>query len=140
MAWQTLKRKHEGTCRVAQITDLHLRQTLAGSSSCVDRRSREMPQLLAKALRHLAGHNVDMVALTGDLVDVPNYILEHDDYYAYPCQEILAAAETDYRWLKETLEQAGLPYMVLPGNHDAEAVMRRVFGETEQVQARQRGT
>lgn len=106
--------------RVAQITDLHLRSQLPGSAASPVRRSREMPGLLVRALEDAKRRAADVVVLTGDLVDVPSYVLDGSHQ--------LPATEEDYRLLRELLVASELPFVVLPGNHDLPASLGRVFG------------
>ncbi|HEY3320436.1 MAG TPA: HAD-IIIA family hydrolase [Planctomycetota bacterium] len=117
--------------RIAQITDLHARHAMPGMSNFPRRRSREMFALLPRALAEIKRRGVDFLALTGDLLDVPDYILKHDDYYDWQPRLWYAEAEADYRALKQMLDGCGVPYMVLPGNHDLEAAFWRVFGRAE---------
>ena len=119
--------------RLAQITDLHARWHLPGTSRAAKRRSRLMPELFAEALGLCVDRGAQLIAVTGDLLDVPDYILEHDDYYDYRRDLFEREAEADYRLLRGLLDQTGLPYVVLPGNHDWIAVMQRVFGDRPAV-------
>lgn len=100
--------------RLAQFTDLHARLHQSGTSDSPERLSRVVPELLPRALARL---DVDFVALTGDLLDVPDSGREP------------AAILADYRWLRATLEAWGGRWCVLPGNHDDSAAMLAVFGD-----------
>lgn len=113
--------------RLAHFTDLHWRQALPGSSQIVARRSRRMPELLAAALADALARGAEFLALTGDLLDVPPYLLRGDDYYDYQPDLWERDAEADYRTVKEMLDGTGRPYQVLPGNHDWERPFWRVF-------------
>ncbi len=115
--------------RLAQITDLHARWHLPGTSRLIQRRSRLMPLLFAEALERCRERGADAVAVTGDLLDVPDYILSGDDYYDYRPDLFAQEAEADYRLLHAQLEACGLPWVVLPGNHDWLPVMANVFGD-----------
>lgn len=114
--------------KIAQITDLHLRGHIPGTSSVALRRSRVMPSLLREALSELRAEGVDAVALTGDLLDVPHWLMhptpgfETDD--PPPWRD---AVRADYQHIKTMLDNCGLPYLVLPGNHDWPEVMWEVF-------------
>jgi hypothetical protein len=107
--------------RLAQITDLHARRHLPGSSDSARRRSREAFDRLPRTLADLAKLEIDLLALTGDLLDVP------DGVESEPAWQ--AAAEADYGLLRAMLEAAGLTWLELPGNHDWQPAMRRVFGD-----------
>lgn len=112
--------------RIAHLSDFHARLAQPGSSGYHNRRSREIKTLLPAALQELCTKQVDFLAITGDLLDVPNYVLTREDYYDYRLAEWDRAIEADYRWFKAQLDACGIPYMVLPGNHD-NAAMWRVF-------------
>jgi histidinol-phosphate phosphatase family protein len=119
--------------RIAQITDLHLRQHLPGTAQIAKRRSREAPALFEQALRDAADRGADVLAITGDLVDVPSYLLEPDDVSDLDRTRGLRAAEADYRLVKAMLDASGLPYLVLPGNHDSYRLMANVFSDGPHV-------
>jgi histidinol-phosphate phosphatase family protein len=112
---------------IAQITDLHLRRNLPGLPVSFRRRGRDVPEVLPRALALAKESGADLVALTGDLVDVPPVIVSGDDYYDVPRQRWLDAAVADYGLLKEMLDASGIRYTVLPGNHDHEPSFWQVF-------------
>jgi len=53
-------------------SDLHLRHHQAGTSWLSSRQSRRVPELLALALREICQMNIDLLAVTGDLPDMPS--------------------------------------------------------------------
>ncbi|MEZ4617508.1 MAG: HAD-IIIA family hydrolase [Caldilineaceae bacterium] len=118
---------------VGQITDLHARWAIHGSAGHVDRRSRAVFDLLAQAIAQFKAHKIDLLVVTGDLVDVPTWILEPSDYYHMPIEPWLPLIEADYRRIKAMLDESGLPYVVLPGNHDYEPVMWQVFDRSTNI-------
>lgn len=80
-----------------------------------------MPQAFGSALRRLNAAEVDVVVVTGDLVDHP---LEQES-----TPQELAAGEQDLRLIANALDDAlSCPWVVLPGNHDHEALFEQVFG------------
>lgn len=114
--------------RIAQITDLHLRHHQPGLAGINARRARLMPELFQEALNRIAQQEVDLIAVTGDLLDVPAWVI--DPPRGFQMDDMgpwLEAAERDYRLLRRMLDAVGVPYIVLPGNHDDERVMWRVF-------------
>ncbi len=117
--------------RIAHITDLHARQVQPGSAGMVQRRSRIMFELLSRTLGDLRSQSIDLLAVTGDLLDVPDFLLSHDDYYDWRPSEWRRDAEADYRLMKQTLDACGIPYIVLPGNHDLDEAMWRVFDRAD---------
>ncbi len=118
--------------RIAQITDLHLRHHLPGSADIPRRRSRAMAWMFPRALEEARAAGADLVAVTGDLLDVPSWLshpepgFETDDPPSWR-----AAATADYRWVKACLDGCGMPYLVLPGNHDHEELFASVLDLSE---------
>jgi D-glycero-D-manno-heptose 1,7-bisphosphate phosphatase len=87
-----------------------------------------MPSLFARALQKIVGQKPDFLAVTGDLLDVPDWLESPPagfcrDVPEYWCE----AALEDYRQIKSWLDATGLPYQVVPGNHDLPAAFWRVF-------------
>ena len=117
------------TLRLAQITDLHLRWHQPGTSPSFKRRSRLMPELLAEAIEQIKALDVDLLALTGDVLDVPDYVIANDEWIAHDRAQWLAEAEQDYQMIRGLLDASGLTYRVLPGNHDNQPAMALVFGD-----------
>ncbi len=93
-----------------------------------------MRELFARALSDVVTRGVDAIAVTGDLLDVPDYLLTHDDYYDYDRATWEQEVAADYGWLRDLLEATGLPYLALPGNHDWLAVMARFFAANQVVE------
>ncbi|WP_203566417.1 HAD-IIIA family hydrolase [Aestuariimicrobium ganziense] len=118
--------------RIAHLTDLHLRHHLPGSATIQIRRSRRMPELFARALGDARSRGADVVVVTGDLVDVPDHLFarERDAALDAPRWE---QARRDYELVLGLLEDCGLPWLALPGNHDSQRVMREVFGDRERA-------
>ena len=112
---------------IGHLTDLHARQALHGSSAVLARRSRDVFDLLPGAIDILKTQGVNFLAITGDLIDVPTFILAPNDYYQVPLADWLSLAEADYERIKEILDASALPYTVLPGNHDYEPILWQVF-------------
>lgn len=108
--------------RFAHITDLHARYALPNSSRFPARRSRCIRSLFSRALDFLKKEwRVDLLLITGDLVDVPFYAIERKD------PEILSLAREDYLWIYRCLEDIGIPYLVFWGNHDDKDTFQHVF-------------
>ena len=107
--------------KIAQITDLHLRYHLPGTSAVRNRQSRFMSGLLAQSLEYLRQEQINLVVLSGDLVDAP------DDESVDPAK-LPALVLREYQHFKEILETSGLPYHCMPGNHDDLGLFFTVFG------------
>jgi Icc protein len=86
---------------IAQISDLHLgRSAYPGADAQAN---------LQKVLEDVSGQGVDLVVLSGDVVQ------DEKD-------------EASYVAARERLDATGLPFRVAPGNHDDRALLARVFG------------
>ena len=89
--------------RIFQITDLHIGG--AGEKPFdVDVRANFL-----RILETLKSHNFDLLVISGDL-----------------CYQDGEAAI--YRWIRQELEQSGLPYCIIPGNHDDDQLLIEHFG------------
>ncbi len=106
-------------CKIAHITDLHLREVIPGTSASPQRQSRLTPLALQDLLGDLQKQSVDLLVITGDLVDVE---LPHT-----PENDEMVLAE--YKLVKERLDASGLRYHVIPGNHDVPELLFQVFGK-----------
>jgi Icc protein len=79
-----------------------------------------MPAVMGQALEQLAQQAPDLIVVTGDLLDYPSDALSDP--------EMLALGEQDLLMLRGMLDDTGLPYVVVYGNHDHAGSVRRVFG------------
>jgi len=116
--------------RVAHLTDLHGRFTLPGTAALARRRSR-LPVLEA-VLAEVRRQKVDLLVFTGDLLDVPGFLTNGIPAgFTMPGEraEWLEAVRTDYRAIRTLLEETGIPYRVLPGNHDHGPLLAEVFAD-----------
>ena len=87
---------------VGYLTDIHLRKEVPGTSIMEARHCREMAELLPRALARMCRESPDMIVCTGDVVDVATG----------------PGAAQDLRLCKKFFDDCGIPYIVLPGNHD----------------------
>ncbi|MEX0885692.1 MAG: metallophosphoesterase [Phycisphaeraceae bacterium] len=120
--------------KIAHLTDLHLRRAIPGDTDQPQRRSREMPDLLPRALERIADGKPDLLAITGDLADVPLPWLPTALAPAAPTTSAPSGARDnvlgDYRLIRDLLDASGMAYLVLPGNHDWPELMWQVFDDT----------
>lgn len=122
--------------RILHLTDLHLRYHQPGSADPSIRRSREMPEVLVRLMARVPDLNIDVIVITGDLLDVPDEVIAGESPDGRDLSIWLSEAEQDFRLIRENLTATGLDYVVCPGNHDHEALFSRVFPEaTEFVEA-----
>ena len=118
--------------RIAQITDLHLRHFLPGTCPVTARLGRMMPDLLPQALEQIKKQQVDVLVVTGDLLDVPGWVENLPRGFEVDDNQLWAeAAAKDYRLIKKMLDDSRLEYMVLPGNHDLPQAMWQVFDQKD---------
>ena len=108
------------SCKIAHITDLHWRQAIDGTSGDYNRKSRLMPLAFSDALNKMKTQGVEVIALTGDLLDVPEEELTKSS--------LLQVVE-DYQSIKKALDDSGLEYVCIPGNHDHLDSFFNVFGK-----------
>lgn len=88
--------------RIFQITDLHIGGTEEQPFEV------DVRQNFLRMLDEMAKHNYDLLVITGDLC------YEDGDV------EI-------YRWIRAQLEERQLTYLIIPGNHDEEAMLISSF-------------
>lgn len=116
--------------RIAHISDTHMRRSLPGVAPSARRRCRVMDKVLPAVLARCVANGADMIVFTGDLVEMP--VRHHELPFGYTPpspNDYRQEAIADYRWIREQLEATGLPYIVLPGNHDCDASLAEVFAD-----------
>jgi 3',5'-cyclic-AMP phosphodiesterase len=106
--------------RIAQISDLHLRQHLPGTASIATRLSRAMPSYFAQALAQIEALVPDLLVISGDLIDFPMDAL--DDPVA---QE---QGLRDLELIAKLLNNLSIPIALVQGNHDHPVLTHQVFG------------
>ncbi|MGI9476800.1 MAG: metallophosphoesterase family protein [Hyphomicrobiaceae bacterium] len=119
--------------RILHLTDLHLRQHQPGSAGVPDRLSREMTRILDTLSRRLAPLAVDLIAVTGDLLDVPDEIIEGGAPTGHHRDAWLLAVEQDLHLVREWLQAQHRPYVICPGNHDHPVSVAKVFPEASEI-------
>ena len=119
--------------RILHLTDLHLRQHQPGSADNPDRLSREMMGILDDLSQRLAPLAIDLIAVTGDLLDVPDEVIAGGALPGLDRAAWLAAVERDLHLVREWLQAQHRPHVVCPGNHDHAASLAKVFPEAADV-------
>lgn len=87
---------------IGYLTDTHLRKHVPGTSAVETRLCRKMPDLMPRALAGMREASPVMIVCTGDVVDVSTG----------------PGAIEDLKLCRRLLDECGLPYIILPGNHD----------------------
>lgn len=113
---------------IAHITDLHARTSIPVTPE-EPTGVREALDVLPKALALLKKQNIDLLVLTGDLIDVPTPPLGVPSATDADPQT-LHAVHQDYTRLKKILDNGGIPDTVIAGNHDYEPIMWDYFERT----------
>ena len=88
--------------RVAHLTDTHIPQE---GELIKELNSREK---FTRTLNQLTKENLDLIILTGDLT--------HPE-----------GDQEAYEWIRDQLEQTGIHYLIVPGNHDDPSMMQEIF-------------
>ena len=116
--------------RLLHLTDLHMRQALIGTAGSQERLSRDIPVILDRLEKKLDDWTPDIIAITGDLLDVPDRVvdgsLEKTDPEQF--QGSIEQSVADYCWIRAWLEATGREWIVIPGNHDHRGAFYDVFG------------
>jgi len=111
--------------RIVQLTDLHFRGAIPGTSEIATRRSRHVGALLDRFEALLPELKPDFLAITGDLLHAPYGLYRGANPFA---MEIFGdAVVADYRALKARFDKWGIPYLTMPGNHDEMGRFASVF-------------
>lgn len=86
-----------------------------------------METLLRQLVRRLSEEfKPDLLVVTGDLVDVPFYLIDQIRL-GQARAELVERMATDYLLVKACLDGASIPYVVLPGNHDYPPALHKAF-------------
>ena len=115
--------------RIGHITDLHFRHHIPGSSHKHKNRSREVPIILKKALNKLKKETVDILVITGDVVDTPGILLKHSNYYMDVSAPFRRMVRKDYLTIRSLLDKSGIPWIVIPGNKDEPELFAEIWGD-----------
>ena len=89
--------------KIGFVTDLHYREAVPSDSPHPQRELRRVGTLLRRCLQHFRSVGVELVLVAGDNVDAPL-----DD----------PRLDADLVSLREMLTGSGLPFVIIPGNHD----------------------
>jgi hypothetical protein len=84
------------------LTDIHYREAVPGTSPIAKRECRRMGEVLDRCLEYLTAARVELVICAGDCVDDPSH----------------PAVPEDLASLRDRFTATGLPFIMLPGNHD----------------------
>lgn len=114
--------------RLLHFTDMHLRWHQPGSAANPLRLSRDMPAALDRLAGRIRELAPDVLVLSGDLLDMPDEVIEGGTPDERPHAEWMANAVSDFRLVRDWFEATGVPYVVVPGNHDHEGAFADVFG------------
>ena len=120
----------EARLRILHLTDLHMRSALPGTAAQPERKSRDIARHLETLARRLQHWRPDVVVITGDLLDVPDNVVDESlaDKDPEGFRSSVELATLDYQWMRGWLGSTGVPWVVIPGNHDHRGAFTGVFG------------
>ena len=116
--------------RLLHFTDMHLRHHQPGTAANPKRLSRFMLATLEKLKNRVGELAPDVVVMTGDILDVPDKVIVGGSPDERSNGQWLIEATADYQLVKDWFDGIGVPYLVIPGNHDHETTFKQVFGDT----------
>ena len=116
--------------RILHFTDMHLRHYQPGAPDNPKRRGREMPGALERLAARIAEAGPDVLVMTGDVLDVPDPVIDGSSPDGRANEDWVGEARADYRLVRDWFDGTGVPYLVVPGNHDHEGAFADVFGDT----------
>ena len=116
--------------RLLHFTDMHLRHHQPGTAANPKRLSRFMLATLEKLKIQVGELAPDVVVMTGDILDVPDKVIVGGSPDERSNGQWLIEATADYQLVKDWFDGIGVPYLVIPGNHDHETTFKQVFGDT----------
>ncbi|HEQ71143.1 MAG TPA: hypothetical protein ENN69_01515 [Spirochaetia bacterium] len=119
--------------RIVQLTDLHLTLPSFQEHRRYDPHfsGGSLLPRVADVVTRATEEKADLIAVTGDLLDIPAELLDAGTGSGVPNATLdLLAREAGEAYLevRTILRKAGLPVLVLPGNHDHPAAFGSVFG------------
>ncbi|MBF9018334.1 MULTISPECIES: HAD-IIIA family hydrolase [unclassified Oceanispirochaeta] len=115
--------------KIGHITDIHFRHYTPGSSHKQKNRSREMLKVLEKALNVLKKEKIDILVITGDIIDTPGVVLKHNNYYMDLSTPFKQLIRKDYLTIRSILDHSGIPWIVIPGNKDEPELYTELWGD-----------
>ena len=117
--------------RLLHFTDMHLRHHQPGTATDPKRLSRSMLATLERLEVEVRDLEPDVVVMTGDLLDIPDEVIFGGSPDGRSNAQWLVEAAADFQLVKDWFDGIGVPYLVIPGNHDHEATFKQVFGDTK---------
>ncbi len=114
--------------KIAHLSDLHFRNRIPGPANIPTRHGRTLykkfPQILAK----LEEEGIDILVLTGDILDAPRWMTRDGFYYDVDISYWEQMVYLDYLSVAAMLKSVSFKTIILPGNHDHPKMFRKVFG------------
>ena len=117
--------------KIAHISDIHWRNAIPGSAKNPKRKSRWMPAACRLFCDWVTQNNIELIIVSGDLVDVP---FEHEEL-----QSSEATILQDYTEIYNLFASTQIPILSVAGNHDhltsyGKIFERRIYFELKDIQ------
>jgi len=104
--------------KIGIFSDPHLRGAVPGTSSVEQRKSRWMGEAIRRSLEFFIENKTDLLVVPGDIVDDGSH----------------SAAEEDLNTINSMVREAGIPAIVVAGNHDpAPDKFYRIFSRPDKI-------
>ena len=113
--------------RLLHFTDMHLRINQPGTASDPLRLSRSMPGALDRLAERIKEFTPDVLVMSGDLLDVPDAVMVGGTPDDRSHEEWVENAKADFQLVRNWFDATGVPYVVVPGNHDHEGAFAEIF-------------
>jgi len=114
--------------RLLHFTDMHMRWNQPGSAGDPLRLSRGMPGALDRLAGQIRALAPDVLVMSGDILDMPDDVIAGGTPDDRTHEEWMAHAVSDFQLVRDWFESTGVPFVVVPGNHDHEGAFAQVFG------------
>ncbi len=119
--------------KIAHISDMHINIENPELFSYPEDKDisynsiKSIERILKEFISKIKAINVDFIAVTGDLVDVAADSQDFTKKYIIKNRIWDKRIKEYYLQLKSLLDESGIPYLVLPGNHDYAPALLETF-------------
>jgi len=93
-----------------------------------------MQEMIKKSLKTLKNEKIDILVITGDIIDTPGIVLRHNTYYMDLSEPFKKMIRKDYNIIRGLLDESEIPWIVIPGNKDDPEIFKEIWGDQPLVQ------